>query len=35
MGVPERKEKGTESIFIAVMAENFPNEGNRNGHPDP
>lgn len=34
MGVSGRKEKGIESIFTAVMAENFPNQGNRNRYPD-
>ena len=29
MGIPEgeKKEKGTESVFKAIMAENFPNLG--------
>jgi len=29
MGIPEgdKKEKGTESIFKVIMAENFPNLG--------
>jgi len=27
MGNPEREEKGLESIFKAIMAENFPNLG--------
>ena len=32
MGIPEgkkkkKKDKGTESIFKAIMAENFPNQG--------
>ena len=31
MGIPEgkkkKKDKGTESIFKAIMAKNFPNQG--------
>lgn len=33
MGVSGRKEKGIESIFTAVRAENFPNQGTRNRYP--
>lgn len=34
IGVSGRKEKGIESIFRTVMAENFPNQGTRNRYPD-
>ena len=37
IGIPEGKErkKGTESLFEEIMAENFPNLGKINQHPDP
>lgn len=30
-----RKRRETESIFKAIIVENFPKLGERNGHPDP
>ena len=34
MGIPEREDRGTESLFKEILAENFPKLGEKNGHPD-
>ena len=31
MRIPEAEQKGTEGVFKAIMAENFPNQGRELG----